>query len=98
MKIKILSILALLTFSSCSYKYTPSSSLMINATNYDIGDTSLLKTGEACNSAFLFFQIDSSSSVIDAMKNGKISKIKMIDERIVTAPFFYKNCTVVHGL
>ena len=88
-----------LILSSCTYKYTPSSSAMINVTNYNIGDTSKLKTGESCYTAIMGFSaFDSSTSVIDAMKDGGISTIKMIDNKTVLAPFFYKKCTVVHGL
>ncbi len=97
---KLLTVLAFLTLlSSCSYKYTPESSAMINVTDYDIGNTNSLKTGESCSAMIMGFRsTDSSTSVIDAMRNGGISKIKMVDKRIVVAPFFYKDCTVVHGL
>ncbi len=92
-----LTFLALL--SSCSSKYTPASSVMINVTDYEIGNTSLLKTGEACSTSIMGITgSDSSTSIIDAMKNGGISKIKMVDRRTVISLFSYKDCIVVHGL
>lgn len=100
MKKIFLTLISLTLFASCSHKYTPSSSAMINVTNYEIGDTNKLKTGEACITRVLGFSgFNSSTSVIDAMKNGNISTIKMIDSRFFVVPlFFSKNCTVVHGL
>jgi hypothetical protein len=89
----------LLTVTSCSYKYTPTSSAMINVTDYEIGDLSKLKTGEACMTKILGFPpVNGNTSVIDAMKNGNISKIKMIDSSISDNIFTIKICTVVHGL
>ena len=99
MKKVLISLTLIILASSCSYKYTPSSSAMINITDYNIGDTNLLRTGEACRTEILGISGESSTSVIDAMKNGNISKIKMVDKKnTIFFPFFVKNCTVVHGL
>ncbi len=94
----ILSTLLLAT-ASCTHKYTPTSSSMINVTDYEVGDLSKLKTGEACMTRVLGFPpVNASTSVIDAMKDGKISKIKMIDNSISNNVFTTKVCTIVHGL
>lgn len=99
MKKALIAVMFFASLSSCSYKYTPDTSAMINVTDYDIGNLNALKSGESCSASFFGFSSSSSStSVIDAMKNGNISKIKMVDKRVVAAPFFYKNCTIVHGL
>lgn len=91
--------LLLLAATSCTYKYTPTSSAMINVTNYEIGDLSKLKTGEACITKILGFPpSEASTSVIDAMKNGNITKIKMIDSSVSDNFFSKKVCTIVHGL
>ncbi len=85
--------------ASCTHKYTPTSSSMINVTDYEIGDAAKLKTGEACMTTFLGFPpAESSVSVIDAMKNGKITKIKMIDKSYSYYFLAAKECTIVHGL
>ena len=96
---KILSVvLSLIILSSCSYKFTPSTSAMINVTNYEVGDLNKLKTGESCSKTILFFpEFDSSTSVIDAMRDGGISKIKMIDRSFFSALLYSKTCTIVHG-
>lgn len=97
-KLIILSTL-LLTSTSCTYKYTPISSAMINVTDYEIGDLSKLKTGEACMTRVLGFPpSNASTSVIDAMKDGKISKIKMIDSSVSSTVFTSTVCIIVHGL
>jgi hypothetical protein len=98
MKKILLSISVLFLLSSCSSKYTPPSSAMINVTNYKIGDVSLLKTGKACYSTFFGIPYEKSSSVIDAMRNGNISTIKMIDKEFTYAFVVNKYCTIVHGL
>lgn len=89
----------LLLASSCTIKYTPVSSAMINVTDYEIGDLNKLKTGESCATYILgLHPVDASTSVIDAMKNGKITKIKMIDSSFSNYFFVHKVCTIVHGL
>ncbi len=89
----------LLSLASCTYKYTPASSAMINVTDYEIGDLSKLKTGEACMTRVLGFPpSNASTSVIDAMKDGKISKIKMIDSSVSSTVFTSTVCIIVHGL
>ncbi len=97
---KITAVAALLiVLASCSHKYTPATSAMINVTDYTIGDISKLKTGEACATRVLGFpSTESSTSVIDAMRNGGISKIKMIDKSVSDNFFTHKECTIVHGL
>ncbi len=98
---KSLIALSILLFAatSCTYKYTPSSSAMINVTNYEIGDLSKLKTGEACMTRILGFPpSEASTSVIDAMRNGNITKIKMIDSSVSNNFFSTKVCIIVHGL
>lgn len=98
MKKILLIVLSLFVVSSCSYKFTPSTSAMINVTDYEIGDLNKLKRGESCSKTILFFpEVDSSTSVIDAMKDGGISKIKMIDRSFFYAFFYSKTCTIVHG-
>ena len=92
-------ILLCLTAFSCTYKYTPVSSKIMNVTNHDLGDFSKLKKGEACIESVLGFNgFNNSTSVIDAMKDGKITKIKYIDSKYYVAPFYSKRCTVVYGL
>jgi hypothetical protein len=94
-------LLATLLFSiaSCTYKYTPASSAMIHVTNYKIGDINKLKTGEACAARFLGIgSSDASTSIIDAMRNGNISTIKMVDKKTTIGFLYRKDCTIVHGL
>ena len=99
MKKTILTISAFVLLASCTHKYTPVSSSMINITDYNIGDTGALKTGEACRiTVFGFSAAETSTSIIDAMKEGEITKIKMVDRKTTIAPFYYKYCMVVHGL
>ena len=101
MKIRLVAATALILslVGSCSYKYTPATSSMINVTDYTIGDINKLKTGEACITRVLGFSLsEASTSVIDAMRNGGISKIKMIDKSFSDNVFTTKECTIVHGL
>jgi hypothetical protein len=99
MKKIILSLSLIFAAASCTYKYTPETSAMINITDYDIGNVNSLKTGESCYTRFFLFPaLESSTSVIDAMRNGGISKIKMVDKKVYDSFFVYKSCTVVHGL
>lgn len=97
---KTLAILASISLlASCTYKYTPATSSMVNLTDYEIGNINSLKTGEACATSFMGIpSFESSTSVIDAMKNGGISKIKLVDKKVYNSFFVYKQCTVVHGL
>ena len=80
MKKTLLLATVLFSIASCTYKYTPASSAMLNITNYEIGNINSLKTGEACDARFFGIgSSDASTSIIDAMRNGNISTIKMVD-------------------
>ena len=99
MKKIIISLFALSALASCTYKYTPVSSSMIDVTNYNIGNINSLKTGEACiTRVFGFSSPNASTSVIDAMRDGGISTIKMVDKKSTISLFYSKYCTIVHGI
>ncbi len=59
--------------------------------------TKEFKTGEACESTVLFFGPFGSSSVVDAAKNGGISKVDVVEQRVNSIILFGQRCTIVYG-
>ncbi len=55
------------------------------------------KIGKSCIEYIFAFLVDGDKSFHTAAKNGGISKINYVDNEVLIAPFYYKNCTVVTG-
>ncbi|WP_298449230.1 TRL domain-containing protein [uncultured Marinobacter sp.] len=55
------------------------------------------KTGEACETSVLLFGPFGYSSVVDAAKNGGISKVEVVEQRFNSYILFGQRCTVVYG-
>jgi hypothetical protein len=70
----------------------------INSTNIaQVNFKSNFKVGQACSNTFLTFGPFGSSSIIDAARNGSLSKVEIVEENINNYILFQQICTVVHG-
>ncbi|MCP5169603.1 MAG: hypothetical protein H6999_07590 [Hahellaceae bacterium] len=91
---KILAILAIASLSGCSV-------VALNSANTaDLNKVDFKKsfrTGEACESTFLIFGPFGSSSVVDAAKSGKLSKVDVVEQKSTNYFIASKRCTIVHG-
>lgn len=55
------------------------------------------KTGKACETTVLLFGPFGYSSVVDAAKNGGISKVEVVEQRVKSFILFGQRCTIVYG-
>jgi hypothetical protein len=70
----------------------------INQTNLSTVDfKSNFKKGEACSWTVMFFGPFGSTSIIDAAKDGNISKVELTEQTSNIYPFVSKTCTIVYG-
>jgi hypothetical protein len=68
--------------------------------NTDISDVDFsqeFKQGEACETTILFFGPFGSSSVVDAAKNGGVSKVEVVEQEFSSKILFGQRCTIVYG-
>ncbi|MFC1659743.1 TRL domain-containing protein [Pseudomonadota bacterium] len=96
---KIITLTFLLLLGACSIQRTPYSSRWIDVRDYDIGNVSFLKEGKACENYLFWIPLPgkNSSSVVKAMEDARISKLKMIDDKKFITGIWNQRCTIVYG-
>ncbi|MDF3818616.1 TRL domain-containing protein [Leptospira sp. 96542] len=105
----IISVFSIFLINNCVSSPFPSA-VFLNTTQHVMGDTKGLvltsakiqKSGKSCSmSGFLtnIFYYGNGNSIEDAMKNGEITKISLIDRNSLSILgfLFYRECIVVWG-
>lgn len=90
-----LGLIAAGAISGCSTMHTPAGNMTdIKSTDF----SKSMKQGEAC-ATYLFGLIGpfGDSSLVDAAKNGGISKVEVVDYKDGFYIFISRHCTVAHG-
>lgn len=96
MKKFLLSAALLLSLSACSMQSTP----FINSTDVrdvDFSTIGSMREGRDCAYWILFFGPFGNNSLIEAVKNGGIRKVEVVDKSVHAYPFVAKECIRVYG-
>jgi len=96
MKIGILFALVTLSFAGCTAISTPVLN-QVNLSESDFSKVDSMKRGEDCSSYVLFFGPFGSQSLRTAVRNGKISHVKAVDEEVSTYVVYSKSCIIAYG-
>ncbi|TGL78713.1 TRL domain-containing protein [Leptospira yasudae] len=99
---------AILAISNCATSVFPA--LLFNSSGYHESgtpvegptDAKILKSGKSCNNYSLLnylFYSGGEGSIADAMKNGGITKVAVVDKSTfgILGPVFSQECVVVFG-
>lgn len=88
---------AVVLTSGCIYRQTPASNLNYLPT-VDFSRIDEMKKGIACETdLFGFLSLEGSQSVVDAAKQGGLSKVLLVDRDTTWYILWTKTCTVVYG-
>ncbi|MDV6236506.1 TRL domain-containing protein [Leptospira ellisii] len=95
-------------FSNCASSIYPA--FIFNSSEYHVSggptagptDAKILKSGKSCNNYSLFnylFYSGGEGSITEAMKNGQITKVAVVDKSTfgILGPIFSQECVVVFG-
>ena len=88
---------AALGLSACTFKYTPIASTVEVGTT-DFSNIDSYKEGKACQTLlFGALPIGGQATVTDAIKDGKLKTVRLVDQEITNYYLFAKRCVIVLG-
>jgi hypothetical protein len=94
--LKAFVIFATLGFGGCVTSLTPVSN-NTDITKVDFSKIESLKSGKSCAKWYFIFGPFGSSSVVDAVTNGKLSSVQLVDYGLERGFLTHSVCTIVYG-
>ncbi|NIQ98129.1 MAG: hypothetical protein GWO11_04605 [Desulfuromonadales bacterium] len=95
-KVLVLLSVAALLASGCAFKATPVVN-NVDVSSVDFSKVDSFKEGKACATFLLGFKVDGDASVVSAVKNGGLRKVKAIDQEVKDFLLVRQLCVTVYG-
>ena len=92
----VLTFFVALSLGGCATTLTPVSN-NTDISKIDFSKVSSMKTGKSCATWYFIFGPFGTQSLVNAVVNGKLTKVDLVDQSIENGFLTHSRCTVAYG-
>jgi hypothetical protein len=83
--------------SACTAAFAPATMNTVSLNDLNFAEVENMRRGEACATTILGLFTDGEAMVTTAARNGRISRVEVVEHKVSGNPLFSRQCVIVFG-